>query len=252
VPASSVSNTAIIGNAFGQQSFNEEYWNGNNEGAIEVRSGESKTVHVNEGEVQGGIDIVTNREINVSNFGSRDFVGFTGAGGGSAYAVRIPASQISAILPGQDIFIHAAQFDTFVTDASTVPILAKAMLTTGSVSGTTASVNLTDPLESADVFIGGDNDFAPLYFKNPQELGKRVRREIEKGNVTDLFLVLVLPPSPFPGVSAQAPFVGLDGAIPGPNDVPLFKLSYFSSAGGPFNLDPRFNIRFSLTVSATN
>jgi hypothetical protein len=252
VPATSVSNNAIIGSLFGQHNFNEEYWNGNNEGAIEKRSGESKNVHVNEGEVQTGIDIVTNREINVSNFGSRDFVGFTNAPGGSYYAVRIPASQIAAILPGQDILIHAAAFDTFVTDASTVPLLAQAMLTTGSVSGATVTVNLSDPLEAVTDFIGADNDFAPLYFKNPHELGRRVRREIENGNITDLFLVLRVPPPPFPGVSAQAPFIALDGAIPGPNDVPLFGLSYFSTDGVTWNLDPRFNFRFSLILSAAN
>ncbi|HEX9942931.1 MAG TPA: matrixin family metalloprotease [Thermoanaerobaculia bacterium] len=254
VPAASISNTAVIGATFGQQNFNEEYWNGNNEGAVEKRSGESKNVHVNAGEVQAGIDIVTNRELTLGNFGSRDFVGFTNSPSGAYRAVRIPASQIAAILPGEDILIHAAAFDIFVTDASTVPAFAEAMLTTGSVSGTTATVNLSDPLEAVTGFVGADNDLAPFYFKNPHELGRRVRREIEAGNITDLFLVLRLPQSPYPGVSAQAPFIGLDGTNDpsNPNDVPIFGLSYVSNDGVTWTLDPRFNFRFSLILSESN
>jgi hypothetical protein len=251
VPGANVSLSAQVGGLYGQLNFPEEYWNGNKEGAIEVRSGESKNVHVNEGEVQTGIDIVTNREININNFGTRDFVGFTGAPSGRYYAVRIPASQIMAIAPGEDIYIHAAAFETLLADASVVPLFAEATLATGSVSGATATVNLADPLETTSSFLAADNDFAPFYFKNPHELGKRVKREIEKGRITDLFLVLRLPQAPFPGVSAFPPFIGLDGGV-AVNDVPIFGLSYTSDDGVTFNQVGNFNFRFQLIVSETD
>ncbi|HSK79140.1 MAG TPA: matrixin family metalloprotease [Thermoanaerobaculia bacterium] len=251
VPAANVSLSAQVGGLYGLLNFPEEYWNGNKEGAIEVRTGESKNVHVNEGQVRTGIDIVTNREINLNNFGTRDFVGFTGALGGSYYAVRIPASQIMAIAPGEDIYIHAAAFDTSMSDQSVPPLFAEATLATGSVSGATATIDLADPLETIAPFLAADTDFASFYFKNPHELGKRVKREIEKGEITDLFLVLRLPPAPFPGVSASPPLIGLDGGV-AVNDVPIFGLSYFSADGVTFNQVANFNFRFQLILSETH
>ena len=251
VPAANVSLSAQVGGLYGLLNFPEEYWNGNNEGAIEVRTGESKNVHVNEGEVQTGIDIVTNREININNFGTRDFVGFTGSPGGRYYAVRIPASQITAIAPGEDIYIHAAAFETILADQSVAPLFAEATLATGSVSGATATIDLAGPLETTTSFLAADTDFAPFYFKNPHELGKRVRREIAEGRITDLFLVLRLPQAPFPGVSALPPLIGLDGGVAA-NDVPIFGLSYTSDDGVTFNQVANFNFRFRLIVSETH
>lgn len=252
VPGPNVSLSAQVGGLYGLLNFPEEYWNGNKEGAIEVRTGESKNVHVNEGEVETGIDIITNREINIANFGTRDFIGFTLSPGGRYYAVRIPASQIMAVAPGEDIYIHAAAFETILADASVVPLFAEATLATGSVSGATATINLADPLETTSAFLGADNDFASFYFKNPHELGKRVKREIEKGRISDLFLVLRLPQAPFPGVSVIPPLIGLDGGV-AVNDVPIFGLSYTSDDGGAtFNQVANFNFRFQLITSETD
>jgi hypothetical protein len=252
VPASSVGPLAEAGEAFGQLAFNEEFWNGSGEGAVEARSGEAKSVHVNPGEIQTGIDFVTNRETAIRNFGSRDTTGFAAAPGGRYYAVRIPASQVSAFLPGQDILIQSGAFDTVVADRSTVPLFAQAMLTTGSVSvsggGATATVALGDPLEAVTGFVAADGDFAPLYFKNPKNLGKKVRRGIEKGEITNLFLVLRLPQGPFPGVSASPPLIGLDGGNAA-NDVPIHGLSYISDDGVTFTRVDNYNFRFSLILS---
>ncbi|HEX2341703.1 MAG TPA: hypothetical protein VHI98_14600 [Vicinamibacterales bacterium] len=41
-----------------------------------------------------GIDSTTNETVNINGFGTRDFVGFTGAAAGTYYAVRVPASAI--------------------------------------------------------------------------------------------------------------------------------------------------------------
>lgn len=248
VPATSVGFTTQIGNFYGQQSFNEEFWNGNNEGAIEKRAGESKNVHVNEGEVETGVHIVTNRDINIANFGARDFVGFTGNPAGRLFAVRIPASQIAAANGGGDITVQAATFNTVVTDASVAPMFARALLTTGTVSGSTATVDLANPLEEVTDFLGADNDAAPFFFKNPHDLGQRVKELIANGT-DSFFVVLQLPTTtPFPGVSNAAPFIGLDGGVT-PNDAPLFGYSYLSNDGGATWIQqPNFNFLFSLVL----
>lgn len=250
VPAANVSLTGQIGGLFGQLNFDEEYWNGNNEGAVEKRAGEAKNVHVNEGEVETGIDFVTNQTIKISNFGNRNFIGFTLQPGGSYYAVRIPASQVSAINPGQDIYIQAALFETSLVDASTVPMWAEAIFTTGSVDAVTgaATLDLVDPLEKTTGFLAADNDFAPFYFQNPHDLGKTVREGIASGAITDLFLVLHLPQGPFPGVSVTPPVIGLDGGV-AVNDVPIFGLSYTSTDGVSFSRVTNFNFRFALELS---
>jgi hypothetical protein len=248
--AGNISLTCQIGSIFGQLAFEEERWNGEQESHIEKRTGEEKKVNVKEGKTEHGTDFVTNREIVLANFGTRDFIGFTLAPGERYYAVRIPGSQISAVLPGERIYIHAATFETFLIDASTVPLFAEAILAPGSASGTTASIDLDDEYADTSGFLGADGDFASFYFKNPHTLGKKVRDDIEDGDTADLFVVLRLPPGPpFPGVSNRAPLIGLDGGV-AVNDVPIFGLSYISDDGGAtFTQVPNFNFRFALLVS---
>ena len=198
------------------------------------------------------IDFVTNNQINISNFGSRDFIGFTGQPAGSYYAVRIPASQISAVNPGGDLYIQEALYDTFVVDASVVPVFAEATLATGTVSGGTATLDLAHPLARVTRFVGQDNDFAPFYFPLPSVLGRQVRRGIDRGDIQNLFLVLRLPTTtPFPGVSATPPTIGLDGGN-ATNDVPIFGYSYVSADGVTWTQVTNFNFRFSLVVTKAN
>ncbi len=251
--AGSISFTTQIGAFYGQQNFNEEFYNNNLEERRELRLGQRKNVPVHAGRESSGVNITTADSINISNFGNRNFVGFTNVLPGSMYAVRVPASQVSAVNPGQDILVQGIAFETVVTDASTVPACAQAMLTTGRVNTDgSVSIDLSAPLEQTSGFIGQDNDRAPLYFNEPQALGRKVRAGIADGSITDLFLVLQVPTSaPFPGVSGQPPFIGLDGtATAAPNDVPIFGLSYFSGNGGAtFSAEPRFNFMFSLVLS---
>jgi hypothetical protein len=248
VPASSVSLNAQIGSIFGQQNFNEEFWSAG-DSAIEVQPGFALPVAGAPSLTVGHIDITTNDQINISNFGSRDFVGFTGQAAGSYYAVRIPASQISAINPGGDLYIQEALYDTFDFDASVVPTYAEASLVTGTVSGSTATLDLAHPLAKVTRFVGQDNDFAPFYFPLPQVLGKQVRRGIERGDIQNLFIVLRLPTTtPFPGVSGLPPLIGLDGGN-ATNDVPINGFSYLSTDGTTWNQVTNFNFRFSLVVT---
>jgi hypothetical protein len=245
VPAANVSLTAQVGDIFGLLDFNEELWNGPGESATEARTGLALPVVTIPFLSTSGINFITNDQINIENFGTRDFVGFTGSPGGRYYAVRFPASQITAVNPGGDFLLQAGTFDTILADASVVPLFAEAMLTTGTVTGATATINLASPLVKENKFLGADNDFAPFYFPLPETLSRHVQRKIERGEITDLFLVLRLPPAPFPGVSAFPPFIGLDGGVPA-NDAPIFGFSFTSDDGVTFNQVPNFNFRFQL------
>jgi hypothetical protein len=249
VSSSSISLNAQIGDIFGQQNFNEGFWGGPLESATEVQPGFGFPVLGVPGLTQSHVDFVTNNQINISNFGSRDFIGFTGQPAGSYYAVRIPASQISAINPGGNLYIQEALYDTFVVDASVVPVFAEATLTTGTVSGTTATVDLAHPLARVTHFIGEDNDFAPFYFPTPDLLGRLVQQKIAAGQIQNLFIVLRLPTTtPFPGVSGVPPTIGLDGGN-ATNDVPINGLSYISTDGVTWSQVNNFNFRFSLVVA---
>lgn len=257
-----ISFTGQIGAFYGQQNFNEEFFRGQLEGVLERRPGNGKNVVVHNGATTDGVNIFTNRTININQFGSRNFVGFVGVPAGFYYAVRIPASTISAAiasLGGADVLFQSIAYGNNVTDASVVPIFSEALLATGTHDPMTnaVSIDLANPLERTTDFVGQDSDMAHFYFKNAHELGKRVRRGIEDGSIQNLFLVLRTPTTtPFPGVSGQPPFIWLDCTTPtatgcAANDVPIFNRSYFSADGVTFNLDPRFNFMFSLVLSET-
>jgi hypothetical protein len=240
VSAGSVSLTAHLGAIFGQLNFNEEFYNRNREDAIEVRPGESWPVTVFPGWTRSGIDLVTTRSFNINNFGSRNFTGFTGTLPGHYYAVQAPASQVAAITPGEPLFAHSVLFNTRVVNASTTPKFAEAMLTTGVVNPDgTATIDLADPLDRDTVFVGQDNDFSPFFLKRPRLTGERIREGVASGEIQNLFLVLRLPTtSPFPGVSALPPLIGLDGSPGGSNDRPIFGFSFSSADGLIFTATP--------------
>jgi hypothetical protein len=249
VSSGSISLTAQIGDLFGQQNFNEEFWDGPLEGAVELQPGLAIPVAGVPSVTINNIDFVTNKQTEIANFGSLDFVGFTGSAPGTYYAVRFPASDIAAFHPGQLIQIQEGLFHTFVTDASVVPTYAEATLATGTVSGSTASIDLAHPLAKTNGFIGQDNDFAPFYFPAPLALGAVVRAGIQAGRIQNLFLVLRVPTtSPFPGVSGVPPLIGLDGGVAA-NDAPIFGYSYTSTDGVTFNQVTNFNFRFALVLA---
>jgi matrixin len=243
-----------IGSFFGQQNFNEEFFNRSREDAREVRLGEKFPVVVLPRlNLSSGIDIVTSDSININNFGDRNTLGVINAAPGTLYAVQIPASQITEVNPGGGLLIQGVAFDTGVADASVVPVFAKAMLTTGTVNGTAVTVDLAHPLVEKNNFVGQDGDLSPFYFRTPRLLGAAVLKGIERGEIQNLFIVLQVPTTtPFPGVSGQPPLIGLDGRLPNgpPNDAMNFGRSFFSLDGGTTWLRmPNFNIRFSLIVS---
>jgi hypothetical protein len=160
------------------------------------------------------------------------------------YAVQIPASQIAAFMPGEDIVVHSALFETFVLDASVVPLFADAMITTGAVTPNgTAVIDLANPLDGQH-FVGQDGDFAPLFARHPRQLARIIREGIASGAIENIFLVLRLPTTaPFPGVSGQPPQIGLSLSAP------LFGRSFMSADGVTFNRFAPANFRFSLVLA---
>ncbi len=249
VPNTSVSFTAQIGSIFGQDTFNEEFYNGRREAAVETSPGSSLPVFALPGFVRSGIDITTNIDTTLGSFGSQDFVGFTGAAPGSFYAVAFPGADIAAADSGGGLAIHSGIFHNGQLDASVVNIWAEAQLTTCEVTGTTATVDLAHPLRRDRVFVGQDSDFAPFYFRRSASLGARVLAGIASGEISHLCLVLQLPDAPFPGPSGFPPLIALDGVPGGTNDVPIAGLSFTSTDGVTFTASPIFNFRFGLVVS---
>ncbi len=246
--------TCQIGASFGQQNFNEEFYNRSREDAREVRLGEKFPVLVLPPlNLSSNINIVTSDSININNFNrsaSNSFGDLTPIPG-RLYAAQITASQIAAFNPGGEFLIQGVAFDTFVFNRSTVPVFAKAVLTTGIVNGPTATIDLARPLAQKSGFVGQDNDLAPLYFLTPRSLGAAVQKGIEKGQIQNLFIVLQLPTTtPFPGVDGVPPLVGLDVVRNGlPNDPPIGRSFSSIDGGATWTQVPDFNFRFSLVVS---
>lgn len=244
VTAGSINLTAQVGAFLGQQNFNEEFFNNQIEETNEVRPGQAKNVVVKVGKVTSDVDVTTNRNLNINNFDTLNAFGFTNSPAGRYYAVRIPAAQITALLtsvpPSSKLSLHSALFATTVVDASVLPVFAQAVLATGSASGATATVDLAEPLAVASGFLGQDADFAPFYLPEGHALAKKVMRGIDDGSITDLFLVLQLGNSPFPGVSGIPPLIGLD--VVGP----FRGRSYMSNDGVTFTQVTTFDFTFSL------
>jgi Matrixin len=251
VSADTISITTQVGAFFGQQDFNEEFHNGVLEDAREFKLSQRKPILALLGLTRSGIDITTADSININNFGALNNFGFINPPGGVLtpgflYAVQIPASQVAAINPGGDILIQGVAFETFALDASVVPVFARALLTTGVINpDDTATINLANPLEEKRGFIGQDSDFTPFYFKNPWSLGQRVLRGIANNSIQNLFIVLQVPTrTPYPGVSAQPPLLGLSvgGTTP--------RMSFTSMDGGAtWARRPDLDFRFSLVTS---
>jgi Matrixin len=244
--AGQISFTTQIGNFFGQQNFIEEFYNKNKEGVIEREPGDGKNVHVNPGFVHGGVNIFTNNVFTISNFGARNAIGFINPpAGGLIYAQAFPASQVNAINSGNYI-VQAGLFDTSVVDSSAPVLFAKAMLTTGVINpDTTATVDLANPLATSIGFLGQETDFSPFYFADPKDMSETIRLGIANGTIQNLFLVIQIPNSPFPGVSNQPPLLGLN------TTGTIFGRSFLSTNGGlTFNRRNDLNFRVSLVLSA--
>jgi hypothetical protein len=258
VSVPSISVAAQLGNLYGQHLFNEEFplqfrkrhdsdWHDD----ADDLSQSPDRITVRAGETHRHVNIRTGTDINIDNFGDRNFLGFVNAPAGRIYAVRVPAEQIADASRGRALSLEAVAFDTGVMDASEVPKYAEAMITTGVVNPDgTPCLDMLNPLVQVSGFVGQDNDLAPFRLRHGRALGRWVQRAIERGEIQNLFLVLQIPTTaPFPGVSGAPPLIGLDGTPGESNDVPIFGLSFVSDdAGATFTPVNDFNFRFSLRL----
>ena len=260
VSADRINNNSFLGAIFGQLDFNEEFYNGNREAGREPRLGERQNISVKAGSTRSGVNIVTADTINISNFGSPNFFSYGGVPPGFYYAVRVPNEQLQFIIdqtnatnPGHDVLVQAMAFYTAVaipgiavpTGApGIVPVFAEATLTTGVLNGNTATLNMATPLARMPGFVGQSLDFSPLYFQEPQSLGRQIRDGIASGAIQNVFMVLRLPTTPLANKELGTLFDGGPG-----NDVPILGLSYFSFDGATFFRDTNFNYMFSLILS---
>lgn len=246
VAAGNIGFTTQIGTFFGQQNYIEEFWNNNDEGAIEREPGDSKNAHVNPGHVKSGVNITTNSVIQIAGFGARTNIGFINPpAGGFIYATQFPASQISALNGGNPVLLQAGLFDTTVVDASVPVVFARVTLTTGVINpDTTATIDLANPLASESLFVAQDLDFSPFYFKNPHDLSEVIRAGIASGSIQNLFLTIQILPAPFAGVSAQPPLLGLS------TQAPILGRSFVSTNGGlTFTRRNDLNFRIGMVAS---
>lgn len=222
--------------------FHEEYYNGRWESANERWPGLRVPVRVAAGEVRTGIDFITNRTVTVANFGSLDALGSPSDEPGAYYAVRIPTDAYLAAdeAAGPGAVLHGGEFMTGVAQTSNVPMFAEAIFTTGTVHADgSATINLDKTLAKKSRFVAQDFDFSPFYISSPLATARKVRRDLARGKIDDLFLVLRLP------LDGELPLIGLDGGSD-ENDVPIFGDSFISTDGQTFEPSSEYNFLFRL------
>jgi hypothetical protein len=240
-----ISITAIVGDAFKDFDFEEEFWNGPLERANETRPGDALPILVRTGREVRNIDLVTN----VTNtlrytdgaIDANDVFGFQAAPPGRLYAVRFANEDVRDFIAAGSV-LHTGLFLTDVADASAPVRFRSASLTTGRLNADgTADIDMNSLLQRESPFLAQDTDFAPFYFKLPNLLTPFLERFLELSPSTDLFLVLEVPSAPFPGFSNLPPLVGLDTETTGE--------SYVSDDGGA-TFTPQADVNFFFELVA--
>jgi hypothetical protein len=250
LPPFAINFTTIVGDFYGLLDFHEERVN-RGDAAEEADAGLATPFHVLAGRTRDGIDIVTNRTIDVNNFGPLDFLTIAELEDPAGniplpyIAVRVPADRFAEVTRSTPAPILEALFFASPSDPSVVPHFPQALLTTGTVNpGGTASIDLAHPLARVRDFVGRDIEFAPLFFDDPVGLGRRVSDGIARGEIENLFLVLAIPSPPFPGPNAQPPLLALSCHFDRRQT-----LSYFTLDGVTFIPLSFCEILFSLIVA---
>lgn len=248
VSAGAVNLTAQIGSILGQQTFDRAFWNLRDRFGLPPVLGQALPVFAFPGYDRDDIDFATVTTFKAGNLVGRFSSGFTDLGPGSYYIVRVPVETVIENF-GDAFAVQSALFETRVVDSSTVPNFSEAMLTTGRVDAdlNILEIDLDRPLLRQAPFLGADNDYAPLYARNPRATGRRIARGFARDRFDSLFLVLRLPTEagPFPGPSAFPPLVGIGfGNSPG-------AASYFSEDGVTFTRVTSFGFRFQVAVTPT-
>ena len=243
VAANAISFTTQIGNFFGQQNFTEEFFD-TKESALEKTPGDARVVSAKAAQTTPGINIITNSEFNISNFGALNAIGFINSPAGRIYAVAFPAAQVSAIGPGTDLFLHTGLFNTFLVDASVVPVYAQALLTTGVINpDNTATIDM-DPRSAAHHCLVVRRRLRSFFFSTGRGSAGGSDRESATAQYRISSCVADTDCPAFHGVSGKAPLWF-------EHDRDHLCLSFLSSDGGvTFTKSTDLNFRFSLVSSS--
>jgi hypothetical protein len=168
VSPSELNITPAVGEFYGLLDFHEEGVT-RHEAAVESDPERADTFHVQAGKVLDGVDVVTNRTIDVNDLGPFQFltVAALETPSGSIptpyLAVRVPAERFAEVTRGAGVSILAGLFLTAPSDPSVVPRFPEAMLTTWTVlPDGTASVDLEHPLARVRNFVGRDIERTPF------------------------------------------------------------------------------------------
>ena len=249
LPAYPINFTTDAGSVYGLLDFHEERVDSHDD-ASELRPDIETPIQVHAGRISAGVDIVTNRTIDVNGFGPMDFLSLAALEGPAGnipmpyMAVRIPADRYAELTKSGDAPILAAHFLTAPFDPSAVQTFPEAMIATGTVNPDgTVAIDVANPLVRVRGIVGRDVEFTPVYFNNPKALGRLVSDGIASGQIGDLFVVLAIPPPPYPGPSGMPPYVGL--SCHAERDT----LSYFTLDGQTFRPLRFCELLFSLIVA---
>lgn len=214
----SVGAVASLGGTYGLNAFAEEFWNSNKESAKEVFPGDSTPVTVSVGTpLVTGVNFVTNRITSITNSGPPNMSDFDDTPG-SCYAVDFPISQLAAADAGRQLPLTTGIIEGVSGDQSQVCVMQQVWLAFGTVSGTTATINLAQPLDTTTNFGIQQFERMPWFFER-KNLSKKIFDAFRKGAQTHVFLVAKTPNSPStPNFSNKSnrPAVDLrsDGFVP--------------------------------------
>jgi len=244
--------TPIVGRSLGQNIFPEESRSLSRfEDDTEKRPGAASPVFVLPGFTRPGIDVVTNRELQLRNAGISDEVAGEVVGLMDViYAERFTNAEVLARLTAGSL-LTTALFETFTFDASVVPRFKRAGVFLGRLDANgTPVIDLTRPVLAQPDFIGQEFDLAPLYARLPRVQSPALEQRLRADPTLDVFVVL----------EADNDFV------PGPSGLPAFLLgegvttpaqrrgrSFLSAGGGPYAPVPRnWSMELRFTVPSGN
>ena len=182
------------GNDLGQQDFEEEGYNGTDEGSRETDAGAVVAVPAGTEEVT----IVTNRTYDWAAFPEVNAVWCCDPPG-TIYASAFPLADLLEADPAGDLIILGATFETVtgrpLGSIAGAPQFAEALVTLGTVhpSERQALPDLGNPLFVNPNWVGQDNDSAPLFFPDAETLTDIVRERAQVDPDLHLFVIVRLP-----------------------------------------------------------
>ncbi len=214
----SVGAVASLGGTYGLNAFPEEFWNSTLEAAKEIGPGDSTPVTVSAATpLVTGVNFVTNKVTVVTESGGPNMTDFNDVPG-SCYAVDFPISQLAAADAGRQLPLTTGVIEGVSGDQSQVCVMQQVWLAFGTVSGTTATINLAAPLDTKTNFAIQQFERQPWFFER-KNLAKKIFDAARGAGQSHVFLVAKTPnPPSTPNFSNKSnrPAVDLrsDGFVP--------------------------------------